>query len=55
MNKESNLYKATKFNDLREMLSNSVKLYPEHIAFIIKNKLNNKLSYTKITYSRVSK
>ena len=55
MNKESNLYKATKFNDLREMLSNSVKLYPDHIAFIIKNKVDNKINYTNITYSRVSK
>ena len=45
------LYEATEFKDVREIIANSVKQYPDNIAFIIKKKNGEEISYTKITYS----
>ena len=46
------LYKATKHKDIRDMIHNSVKLYPNNFAFIIKNKNGKDISYTNITYTK---
>ena len=40
-----------RFKNIREVLENSVKLYPNHNAFIVKQKKSNKISYQNITYT----
>ena len=42
---------AKEFNNIREVLENSVAKYPENNAFIIKNK--DMKTYTNITYKRL--
>ena len=51
--KSNMIYDAKEFKDLREMLNNSVNLYPNNTAFIIKNTENENINYTKITYSQL--
>lgn len=46
------LYSVKELKDLREMLENAVKNYPNHNAFIIKNKGKEKVNYTNITYKQ---
>ena len=36
--KRMNLYKATEFETIRDVIRNAVKKYPENNAFILKNK-----------------
>ena len=48
--KRMNLYEATEFYNIREIIKNSVKKYPTNIAFIIKEKNDDKVNYKKITY-----
>jgi len=45
------LYKANRFDNIRDILSNTVKLYPNNIAFKIKHKQGKSVSYTDITYT----
>lgn len=45
------LYKANRFDNIRDILSNTVKLYPNNIAFKIKHKQGKNVSYTDITYT----
>ena len=45
------LYKAEKFDNIRDLINNSVKLYPSNIAFKIKHKDGKNVSYTNITYT----
>lgn len=52
MKKEIVLYPIKELKDLREMLVNAVKNYPNHKAFIIKNKEQEKVTYTDITYKQ---
>ena len=44
------VYKAERFKDLKEMFLNSAKIYAENTAFIIKNKIDKQIKYTKIKY-----
>lgn len=55
MKKKKILYAATKFKDLKELLTNSVKLYPNNNAFIIKHKDKKKVEYENITYEQFQK
>ena len=48
--KRMNLYEATEFYNIREIIKNSVKKYPTNIAFIMKEKNDDKVNYKKITY-----
>jgi long-chain acyl-CoA synthetase len=50
MNKKSVLYDAKEFRDIRELVANTVNEYPENIAFIIKEKQKDKVTYKNITY-----
>jgi long-chain acyl-CoA synthetase len=50
MNKKSILYSTKEFRDVREVIENTVKQYPENIAFIIKEKQKEKVNYKNITY-----
>ena len=45
------LYKAERFDNIRDIISNSVKLYPNNVAFKIKHKNGKEVSYTDITYT----
>ncbi|MDD4389224.1 MAG: AMP-binding protein [Eubacteriales bacterium] len=40
-----------KFDNIKDILYNSVKLYPDHTAFTIKEKIGKQVSYNNITYS----
>lgn len=51
MKSKNMLYEAKEFNNLREVLQNTAKEYPNNIAFIIKNKEGKETTYTNITYT----
>ena len=46
------LYKVDKFENVRDVIGNAVKLYPNNIAFKLKHKEGKEVSYTEITYSK---
>lgn len=48
--KRMNLYKATEFETIKDVIKNAVKKYPENNAFILKNKKEKEVEYKKITY-----
>lgn len=50
MNKKRVLYQAKEYRDIRELVSKTVKNYPDNIAFIIKEKQGEKITYKNITY-----
>lgn len=50
MNKKRVLYEAKEYRDIREMVEDTVKTYPENNAFIIKEKRGEKVEYRNITY-----
>ena len=50
MSLNNKIYEAEEFKDIREILNNSIKKYPENNAFIIKNKDKKEKKYTYITY-----
>ena len=54
MEKDS-IGKITKFNNLKEVLYNTVKLYPENIAFCNKNMNGKEPVYENITYTELLK
>lgn len=43
----------TEFNNIREIVENSSKVFPERIAFKIKNKDAKAVSYDNVTYARL--
>lgn len=49
------LYNSTRFENIRDIISNSVKLYPNNVAFIIKHeseeKKSKEVTYQNITYT----
>lgn len=49
MNKKRVLYQAREYRDIRELVSDAVKTYPNNIAFIIKEK-KEEVTYKNITY-----
>ncbi len=50
--KRTNLYEATEFDNLREIINNSVEKYPDNKAFIIKEKNGDETNYINITYKQ---
>ncbi|MNS95529.1 long-chain-fatty-acid--CoA ligase [compost metagenome] len=42
-----------KFDNIKEIIYNSVKLYPNNIAFTIKTKMGKEAEYKEITYSNL--
>ena len=52
MKKYERLHPATKFENIKDMIENAVKLYPNNNAFIIKHKNGKEVTYENITYSR---
>ena len=49
------IYDAEKFDNIRDIMGNTFKLYPNNIAFKIKHKNGKEVSYTDITYSEFQK
>ena len=47
---ENVLYDVKEHRDIREMIKNTVNLYPDNKAFIIKEKQGNEITYKNITY-----
>ena len=46
------IFNATEFKNIKEIIYNSVKLYGENIAYVIKHKGKNEPVYENITYNR---
>ena len=44
------IYEAKEFKNIREVIDNSVNLYPNNKAFIIKEKEGKNVKYKNITY-----
>ena len=51
--KSKKVYDAPRFKNIREVLENSVKLYPESTAFILKEKKENEVTYKNITFTQL--
>lgn len=52
---KNKLYNPVEFKNLREVINNSVKLYSDKNAFIIKEKKEKDVSYKNITYKEFKK
>ena len=50
---KNQLREVPKFENIKEIIYNSVKLYPENIAFTIKEKKEDKIEYKNITYTQL--
>lgn len=50
---KNQLREVPKFENVKEIIYNSVKLYPENIAFTIKEKEENNVEYINITYTKL--
>ena len=46
------LYDAKRFDTIREYINNAIKKFPDNNAFILKNKVNNVVNYTNISYTK---
>ena len=46
--KRKRYFEATEFENIREIVYNSVKKYGDNTAFIIKKKIDEKVSYENI-------
>ena len=53
MRYSNNLYHAQEFNNIKEIIYNSVEQYSKNIAFVIKNTENKKVEYENITYKQL--
>ena len=51
--KDIKIFKATELKDIREIVYNSVKLYGEQVAYVIKHKENKDVIYENITYKKL--
>ncbi len=51
--KSKKVYDAPRFKNIREVLGNSVKLYPDSTAFILKEKKENEVTYKNITFTQL--
>ncbi len=47
------IYEATEYNNVKEIIYSSAKKYNEQIAFVIKHKNQNEVSYENITYTQL--
>ena len=53
MRYSNNLYYAQEFNNIKEIIYNSVEQYSKNIAFVIKHTENKKVEYESITYKQL--
>ena len=47
--------KERKFYNIRDMIENAIRQYPDNVAFKIKEKKGTKVKYTNITYRKMEK
>ena len=50
---KNKIYEATEFNNVKEIIYNSAKKYNEKVAFVIKHKNGNEVTYENVTYKNV--
>ena len=53
MNKKRVLYEAREYRDIRELVKDTVRRFPENIAFIVKEKQDGEVQYQNITYQKL--
>lgn len=51
--KDVKIFKATEFKNIKEIIYNSVKLYGEKAAYVIKHKEKKEVVYENITYNKL--
>ncbi len=51
--KNNKTFNAIEFNNIKEIIYHSAKEYSENIAFVIKHKENQKITYENVTYKRL--
>ena len=51
--KKSNIREATKFDDIREIIYNSAKIYSNNIAFVTKITNGKEITYKNTTYKEL--
>lgn len=51
--KNGKIFDAKEFNNIKEIIYNSAKVYKEKIAFVIKHKDNKNVSYENVSYTRL--
>ncbi len=51
--KNEKIFDVKEFNNLKEIIYNSVEKYGNNIAFVIKHKENKKVEYENVTYKRL--
>lgn len=44
------LYDTERYDTIRDYINQAIEKYPDHIAFIVKNKIDKEVSYTNISY-----
>ena len=49
------LYEAERFDNIRDIMNNSFKLYGDHVAFKVKHKEGKNITYKEITYLDMQK
>lgn len=50
---KNKIFEATEFNNIKEIIYNSAKIYAEKIAFVIKHKEKAGTTYENVTYQRL--
>lgn len=50
---QTKIFEATEFNNIKEIIYNSAKIYANNIAFTIKHKKDKNVSYENITYKQL--
>ena len=53
MKKNKILYETKEYKDIKEMIQDTVKKYKDNIAFTLKEKIGENISYKEITYSQM--
>lgn len=51
--KNEKIFDAKEFNNIKEIIYHSAKIYSEQIAFVIKHKNNKDITYENISYTRM--
>ena len=46
-------YKAREYNNVKEIINDAVRKYPNNVAFKIKNKNDKKITYREIKYKEL--
>ena len=50
---KNDFLEATRFDDIKEIIYNSVKLYQNHVAFVTKEKIGEEVQYKNTTYKQL--